>query len=968
MDSILKPRLAELLLNQACRNIAANARILQKKLTKIGGGQAFQDVFQQLDKAIASLHSALHSVKFLGCEEISEANSPVDCDTLEEGASGTNTEVGAFSDVPADELERLCDDRMACIRPVVFAQLQATVAPSSGDVHPSHLEIIRRNIAVHPRANTARTLVSQIAPADLRRFQRGQRKPSQVKLPCSEEPSQSSDSIFNRQFREALAAFQSVSGRGSPDEGESMLPDTSSVPFAYTGDWAACAISTLDRGSALQAEFFDIGGLTDSATQTVNDVADTATQTDAISVLEAVRDGGSEATQTDPQIDCCDPGVASGLASIADHVVRIQSEFRDLNRFLHACAFFPVPVDLLSVESRPTERNPATCVPFNADVRRHGSSLEESVAPELAHSPSDCEQGAQQGECTEVGFYTGSEGDDLQLSDAHVSCAHSSEDMFAASDDLHRSAAPAGFSVQFTSDCGMLLGGNPVPRNCVLNLADKQEEHIDHSGDQKKVLQDKKFEKSVDTAHKSSKKRGKKKGKQQPMDNDRTGLPSGKGIGPEFDGEASSAFSAMVQEPVTGKVATSPSGFPTSVVFSSHGQSELLDSAVSCSASGSTNHASVPCKNRYAALDHPKEEDDCNVTGDSLIVHQRSAPSATFGSAKRENPDCLDTINQEGECEVFLEARPQEAKGDSSPDGTEQVSFNFVDFPGVFNTQIDETTTSLGAPGAPSASTFAAAKVSDNEQMLCQSADGSSSRELPQPGMTADLVELLQRQDYPSHGVQNQNSQTCNNVPEPNFPCEPISEQECEHMFFSLEGLQETPQEAKTLGEGDGARPSEAEQSHVGSLGSSGFGTNKGAATAAPIEAPLISISKDRVSQNATVCNDVPKFTGQCDSDTAEQATPFPEERQATTGAERCSGKGSWHRRQGAKALTDAQVGAQMENMVERAAAILRARVPRRHADYRPLRRDLTEFVESLASFPEVQDIMQQVLTKINET
>ena len=63
MEALGKPWLAELLLDKTCRNFAASARILRKKLAKLGGEEVFQGVYLDLNKAVTALRCAIVDVQ-----------------------------------------------------------------------------------------------------------------------------------------------------------------------------------------------------------------------------------------------------------------------------------------------------------------------------------------------------------------------------------------------------------------------------------------------------------------------------------------------------------------------------------------------------------------------------------------------------------------------------------------------------------------------------------------------------------------------------------------------------------------------------------------------------------------------------------------------------------------------------------------------------------------------------------------
>ena len=83
-------------------------------------------------------------------------------------AAGTDAHIVDWqSDCPS--LEDLPTDRMACIEVVLREELVAALQGRPPNL--KHIDVLRRNIASHPRYISASARISQLGPAQLRELQ-----------------------------------------------------------------------------------------------------------------------------------------------------------------------------------------------------------------------------------------------------------------------------------------------------------------------------------------------------------------------------------------------------------------------------------------------------------------------------------------------------------------------------------------------------------------------------------------------------------------------------------------------------------------------------------------------------------------------------------------------------------------------------------------------------------------------------
>ena len=211
----LRPRLCVILLEQLARQVAAAARIAQKKINKAGGKDSCSRIFALSDELLSSVQAAtmaLDTDMHLGApttgsptpgrDDPSWANHPgagasssseeqnehprSNSGTISCGvqvATGTQASCdnalthldpdAGHQDVPQALIESLLQDRLECIVPVLRQELIAAIMKTSPKV--CHADILRRDVASHPRLASALLRISELSVPQLRAVQRGLR-------------------------------------------------------------------------------------------------------------------------------------------------------------------------------------------------------------------------------------------------------------------------------------------------------------------------------------------------------------------------------------------------------------------------------------------------------------------------------------------------------------------------------------------------------------------------------------------------------------------------------------------------------------------------------------------------------------------------------------------------------------------------------------------------------------------------
>ena len=188
-----KPWLASVIADKLLRQVATASRQAQNKLKKLKGYEHFQPVFRSSDQLILQIRDLLESIQAADpAEGYSSANTRTDvamgCD---DGASfssdSTQNSAHAVRVPVVAELghehstgqqqcdkalfEKLIADRLTCIEAVLREELLAVLEGRAPKLH--HLDIVRRNVAAHPRLLSALAFVSQLTPPQLKELQRG---------------------------------------------------------------------------------------------------------------------------------------------------------------------------------------------------------------------------------------------------------------------------------------------------------------------------------------------------------------------------------------------------------------------------------------------------------------------------------------------------------------------------------------------------------------------------------------------------------------------------------------------------------------------------------------------------------------------------------------------------------------------------------------------------------------------------
>ena len=192
-----KPWLASVIAHKLLKQIAAATRHAQTKLTKIPGHELFAPIFQTSDLLIVQLKEVVEKLQGatngdgLGTEQacgrtassedvLSSApteNTLASQDLNSTGHQSQSHEPSDFApEMPAHcpSFEELLADRMTCIEIVLREELIAAIECRPPRLQ--HIDVLRRNVASHPRYKSALALIRQLSPAQLRDMQRGMRE------------------------------------------------------------------------------------------------------------------------------------------------------------------------------------------------------------------------------------------------------------------------------------------------------------------------------------------------------------------------------------------------------------------------------------------------------------------------------------------------------------------------------------------------------------------------------------------------------------------------------------------------------------------------------------------------------------------------------------------------------------------------------------------------------------------------
>eukprot|EP00930_Biecheleria_cincta_P021521 TRINITY_DN15934_c0_g1_i2.p1 TRINITY_DN15934_c0_g1~~TRINITY_DN15934_c0_g1_i2.p1 ORF type:complete len:349 (-),score=49.84 TRINITY_DN15934_c0_g1_i2:651-1697(-) len=181
-------------------SIASSARIAQKKLSKIDGGDRFSDIFGHTDAALAAIKIALRDIR----EGVAEADqtpvhgssgargsltAPASIDVSSTLSSDSGEAVladlvvdrfGQDGALLLDHVDTLVHSRLEGIRPVLRTEvLQGIGVPVP---NPSHVARLRRNVSAHPRGDAAGVDVATLSASGLRRAQKSAQPPVAARL------------------------------------------------------------------------------------------------------------------------------------------------------------------------------------------------------------------------------------------------------------------------------------------------------------------------------------------------------------------------------------------------------------------------------------------------------------------------------------------------------------------------------------------------------------------------------------------------------------------------------------------------------------------------------------------------------------------------------------------------------------------------------------------------------------------
>eukprot|EP00930_Biecheleria_cincta_P087403 TRINITY_DN7663_c0_g1_i5.p1 TRINITY_DN7663_c0_g1~~TRINITY_DN7663_c0_g1_i5.p1 ORF type:complete len:787 (-),score=76.70 TRINITY_DN7663_c0_g1_i5:412-2772(-) len=347
-----RPHVRFLILDKLSRQIGGAARVAQTRIQRIAGNQAHASIFSACDELLVAIKQEL--IHLEGGQMHYEShpknaghdNYHASCTLSDETSEQDGSYPGHFADqdgvLEQHVLQQLLEDRIGCIKPILAQQILQAAGVSSQSSSIDHAMRRRRNVAAHPRRESAQMMISQLSDQEIKRYQRGERTRSaktfalQPAAPpggqsaCSDghgaAPETSEECTFNKRFNHVLAEFDC---RGSPNDMNlsSKLVEVSSKLLA-----------TLERMETrhLAAEL----GTQSGHPQDLKEAEEVLSVPQGVCCFMGEADA---ATQTDPPPPSSDAALEKQLAHISS--------------FLQACAFMPVLVDepnLIRHEDRET--------------------------------------------------------------------------------------------------------------------------------------------------------------------------------------------------------------------------------------------------------------------------------------------------------------------------------------------------------------------------------------------------------------------------------------------------------------------------------------------------------------------------------------------------------------------------------------------------------------------------------------
>eukprot|EP00930_Biecheleria_cincta_P105780 TRINITY_DN9877_c0_g1_i1.p1 TRINITY_DN9877_c0_g1~~TRINITY_DN9877_c0_g1_i1.p1 ORF type:complete len:728 (-),score=114.20 TRINITY_DN9877_c0_g1_i1:372-2483(-) len=385
-------RALELLTHQ----VGKATRVAQRSIEKFCGKGAHRAIFSACDALIVQI-AQLPS----GCSSEPECTLSVD------GCSSENSEQDSLLPDPAtqtfteEDIDALVQDRLQCIEPVLRSEIILSLKQLQYDVpdapSPSPMQRLRRNVGAHPRGDTAAIKISSLSMVGLRRAQKAAKGNYEHRIALLESmldgPStgQRQAATYNERFQSARhAQLGTHTGLLSDDGLNSCLEEVLKQEvhsFSNVFSTGACSfVSRLPTFTTLssshevdepQANVFSASQQAQaaSALHMCDGIGTPRVGEKILAILERLElkstaDGCSAGngesvvhdslvdqgnfTQTLPAEEHHFYGSADAFTQtmsldpapkdVASDYVVLCAEVQRISQFLHACAFFPMPM------------------------------------------------------------------------------------------------------------------------------------------------------------------------------------------------------------------------------------------------------------------------------------------------------------------------------------------------------------------------------------------------------------------------------------------------------------------------------------------------------------------------------------------------------------------------------------------------------------------------------------------------
>eukprot|EP00930_Biecheleria_cincta_P041984 TRINITY_DN28870_c0_g1_i1.p1 TRINITY_DN28870_c0_g1~~TRINITY_DN28870_c0_g1_i1.p1 ORF type:complete len:637 (+),score=91.10 TRINITY_DN28870_c0_g1_i1:144-2054(+) len=178
---IIKPWLVASILHKLSRQVGGAARVAQRSIARIEGWHAYLAIFSASDQLLLAIQEAIGvlesqdlTVEHSGPLPTSDVSHDVSQADVPDAAPSPPQSCSESSEPTEELLASLVEDRLACVGPVLEAQLRNALGKCIARI--DHRIVLRRNVAAHVRNDTAALQISSLSPTELRRHQRGVRK------------------------------------------------------------------------------------------------------------------------------------------------------------------------------------------------------------------------------------------------------------------------------------------------------------------------------------------------------------------------------------------------------------------------------------------------------------------------------------------------------------------------------------------------------------------------------------------------------------------------------------------------------------------------------------------------------------------------------------------------------------------------------------------------------------------------